>query len=126
MPVVAINIESGLYEAVERALARGNYSDLQQFFVVAVRNQLALEASVALEQPVAPAGASTAPSATHRTARPRRRLDTSELPAMLKAVPAAAAPHSPSPRLSTMSPPSCGARSTASSRLPSACGCWLT
>lgn len=45
MPVVAINMDVPLYTAVEEALINGNYADLQQFLVVAVRNQLALEAS---------------------------------------------------------------------------------
>jgi hypothetical protein len=98
MPIVAVNIESTLYEAVEEALARGNYSDLHQFFVVAVRNQLALEASVALEKPVASAVASTALSATTEPPRHAPSASTAlELPGMLKAVPAAAAAALPEP-----------------------------
>src|SRR5579859_4263407 len=56
MPVVAANLDQNLYTAVEEALSHGNYSDLQQFLVVAVRNQLALEASVS-----APLVAASAP-----------------------------------------------------------------
>jgi hypothetical protein len=98
MPVVAINIEPTLYEAVERALAGGNYSDLQQFFVVAARNQLALEASVGQE----PASASTAPKSTTEapTAEPSGAQAASiphDLPEMLKAVTAAAATTLPEP-----------------------------
>lgn len=102
MPVIAVNIEHTLYEAVERALAGGNYSDLQQFFVVAARNQLALEASVGLEQQVAPASASTAPGSTTEAPRgvpsgARSASIPDDLPAMLTAVPAAADAALPEP-----------------------------
>ncbi len=79
---------------MERALTQGNYSDLHQFVVVAVRNQLELEASVALEQPVAAAVSSMPPAATTETPLASIPL---ELPAMLKAVPAATAAELPKP-----------------------------
>jgi hypothetical protein len=98
MPIVALNIEPTLYEAVEHALAGGNYSDLQQFFVVAVRNQLALEASVALEEQVAPTDKLTVPSAT--TEPPKHAPSAStrrDLPGMLTAMPAPAGRALPEP-----------------------------
>ena len=98
MPILAVNIEPVLYDAVERTVSGGNYSDLQQFFVVAVRNQLALEASIGLEQSVAPAGASTAPASTDREPKGEPPASTgAELSAMLNAVPAAAGAGLPEP-----------------------------
>jgi hypothetical protein len=98
MPVVAINIDPSLYDAVELALAGGNYRDMQQFFVAAVRNQLALETSVGLEEPLAPPNPSTAPPSTTKTLTEAPSVSTSDnLPAMLAAVPTAAAPALPAP-----------------------------
>lgn len=98
MPVVAVNIEPILYEAVERTVASGNYSDLQQFLVVAVRNQLALEASVGLDQSFAPARPSTAPASTDREPKGAPPASTSaDHLAMLKAVPAGAGAALPEP-----------------------------
>jgi hypothetical protein len=98
MPVIAVNIEPTLYEAVEHALAWGNYSDLHQFFVVAVRNQLALEASVALEERVAPTGTSTAPSATTEPPKHAPSASTTlDLPGLVKTMLAPAAEELPEP-----------------------------
>lgn len=46
MAVIALNIDPKLYADIEISVSAGKYSDVQQFFVVAARNQLALEASV--------------------------------------------------------------------------------
>jgi hypothetical protein len=97
MPVVAISIDPSLYEAVERMVLGGNYSDLQQFFVVAVRNQLALEVSVGLEQRLAPASASTTSASTTRAPKRAPLGSAAAIPAMLRAVPAAAATPLPKP-----------------------------
>lgn len=88
MPILALNIDPILYTAVERALAGGNYSDLQQFLIVAVRNQLALEASAELEQHAPTNGAANDAAAA---------AVAEGLPAMLTAVPAAAVGVLPEP-----------------------------
>jgi hypothetical protein len=98
MPVIAINIDQSLYTAVERALAGGDYSDLQQFFVVAARNQLALEASAGLEPAVAGPSRSAALAST--TPVPKGEPSTPALDglrAMLAAVPVAPAAEFPEP-----------------------------
>src|SRR5438132_14123940 len=98
MPVIAINIDQSLYTAVEQTLATGNYSDLQQFFVVAVRNQLALEESAGLAQPARPPFRSAA--AGSPSSAPAGVPSVSAAggpPAMLTAVPAPAAAALPEP-----------------------------
>ena len=88
MPVVAANLDQNLYTAVEEALSRGNYSDLQQFLVVALRNQLALEASVG-----APLAAASAPDVPNSSAPAAAQ----GLSARLAAIPIAVAAELPEP-----------------------------
>lgn len=51
MAVIAVNIDAALYTAIEQSVSSGNYSDLEQFFTVAARNQLALEKSAGATLP---------------------------------------------------------------------------
>jgi hypothetical protein len=98
MPILTVNMDPSLYTAVEQTLAGGNYSDLQQFLVVAVRNQLALEASADPTQPIAGPARSAAPETTTpvlAAAPLTAALDG--LRAMLTAVPASAGVSLPEP-----------------------------
>ena len=49
MAVVAINIDPDLYQRITKRIREGGYLDLVQFFDLAARNQLALEATPGLE-----------------------------------------------------------------------------
>ena len=97
MAVIAINIDPGLYRAVEELVVGGNYSDLQQFFVVAARNQLALEASAAPEQHAASSRPSRSSSSGSEPFEPPSPSTAYAISAMLEAVPPAAAAALPKP-----------------------------
>lgn len=88
MAVIAINIDPTLYTAIEQSVASGKYSDVEQFFTVAARNQLALEKSAGHAPTALSAALPSAEDAISQDGSAPATGVTDAVHALLRAVPA--------------------------------------